>query len=472
MFNLLNKENYYIGTSKIKIGNYTTVPIKPLKYNERAKLVNGEWQYNFKKEKSIVETRYSLIDYYSLLIMYRENIDIENGKTILEKSKDISVLIPCYGKSKYIVDCVKSCVNQTMKLKEIVVLLMDDDSIALKSELEKLGATCYIGEKSNACKSRTQLVNEYCKTDWFLLLDADDMIMENCIETLYNENASVVYPSIIKVDEDGKSSEKLEEVETVHSQCLYQNLTCLMNKTIFNEVGLDEDLCKGGEDFDFNLRLLALKKYKVIHTTKTAYLYRYCENGLTKNKDFYDSHFKAVIKNIDFLHKEYVKKNGEEENEMSFAENPTLEKFVELYPFHFTKMIAEKRDVIEYKKSVSKFRTPLAEYKKNQFVVLNGKIENDFNFEGKTFDVMFLETVNENNCYDDFIPMVINKDIDIKGKIGWELLTYLLDNYACFESYEDTKELSDEVIFEKMKNSKNKNEELEKQLELFKLIET
>lgn len=83
--------------------------------------------------------------------------------------------------------------------------------------------------------------------------------------------------------------------------------------------------------------------------------------------------------------------------------------------------------------------------------------------------MLCLETVNENNCYDDFIPMVINKDIDIEGKIGWELLTYLLDNYACFETYNDTKELTQDEIFEKIKNSKNKNEELKKQLELCEL---
>lgn len=469
MYNLLDKDNNFVGNSKIKIGNYTTVPVKPLRFDEKAKFINGKWEYNFEKKLVAIETRFSMIDYF-IIQLYFGNLEIENGTTVLEKSKDISVLIPCYGKAKYIVDCVKSCVNQTMKPYEIVVLLMDNESIALKNELEKIGATCYIGEKTNACNSRTQLVNEYCKTEWFIFLDADDLLMNNCIETLYKEKASVVYPVILKIDEQGNEITKLEDMkEATHLQSLRQNLTSLMTKTIFNEVGLDESLCNGGEDFDFNLRLLALKKYKVAHTIKSAYLYRYCENGLTKKKEFYQSHFNSVVKNIDFLHQHYI---GDNEFEKSFAENPTLETLVKHFPCDKFNLIAEKRDVIEYKKSVSKFRTPLAEYNKNQFVVLNGKIENDFNFEGKTFDVMFLETVNENNCYDDFIPMVINKDIDIKGKIGWELLTYLLDNYACFESYEDTKELPDDVIFEKMKNSKNKNEELEKQLELFKLIET
>lgn len=467
MFNLLDKENNYIGSSKIKIGKYTTVPIKPLRFGEKAKFVNGEWEYNFKKEKVMIETRYSMIGYY--VLNYGANIKPENGTIVLEKSKDISVLIPCYGKAKYIADCVKSCVNQTMKPYETIVLLMDDESIALKDELEKLGATCYVGEKSNACKSRTQLVNEYCKTEWFILLDADDMLMSNCIETLYKEDASVAYPSITEMNEQGEIEESNKLIESSYLRILYQNLTSLMPKAIFNEVGLDENLCNGGEDFDFNLRLLALKKYKIGHTNETSYLYRYSEDGLTKKKEFYESHFSAFGKNIDFLHREFVAYKGDKEWEREFAENPTLETYAKHFLAGIDTLIGEKRDVINYKKSASKLRTPLAEYDKNQFIVFNGELKNDFDLQGKTFDVMFLETVNENNCYDDFIPMVINKDIDIEGKIGWELLTYLLDNYACFETYNDTKELTQDEIFEKIKNSKNKNEELKKQLELCEL---
>lgn len=464
MFNLLDKKNNYIGNAKIKIGNYTTTPIKPLRFRESAKFINGKWDYDFEKRKSKVETRFSMINYF--IAYYGAKCRPENGTIVLEKSKDISVLIPCYGKAKYIVDCVKSCVNQSMKLKEIVVLLMDDDSIALKDELEKLGATCYVGERSNAVKSRTQLVNEFCKTDWFILLDADDMLMSNCVETLYNENATVVYPVIVKVDEYGIKKYNLEDTESYHGISIQQNLTCLMNKDIFNEIGLDENLCNGGEDFDFNVRLLALKKYKIAHTNKTCYLYRETENGLTKKKEFYESHFNSVVKNIDFLHQEFVKIEGDKEWEREFAKNPTLETYAKYNFIGIESLIAEKRDVIEYKKYLSKLRTPLSEYNKNQFIVFNGELKNDFELQGKTFDVMFLETVNENNCYDDYIPMVINKDINIENKIGWELLTYLLDNYSCFETYKDTEILTDNVIFEKIKNSKNKNEELEAQLKL------
>lgn len=473
-YNLIDKETHkFSGITSIKNDGflYTNVPVKPLLYNQDEAVFDfnsNTWTYNFEKCKSAInETPYSLIGYYASSLYYP--LYPKNGSIILPKEKDISVLIPCYNKSDYIEECVISCLHQTMPPKNIVILLMDEKSIKLKDTLQSLDESviCIESERMNVCKARTSLVNLYCPTDWFIFLDADDTLSENCIGVLYNMDCSLSY---VVFHEEG-IHDIIPNNFGLPSTSLTLNMTCLMNKKIFNDIGLDESLCNGGEDFDFNIRAFSDTNYKIGVTYDAWYNYRNDSNGLSKRKEFFESHFKAVVKNIEFLHSEFVTYYGYKYIENEFYKNPTIDTLYNLIGSDYDIIVAEKRDLIKYKLYLSKYHDPLSKYSDDEFVYLNTDVRVDsYDLINKTFDVLFLENVNESNIFED-IPMLINKSIlpYIEGKKGWNLINYLVDNYSCFDIYDITKVKTFEEIYEEMKQSVDKNDVIQEQLRLLSL---
>lgn len=113
---------------------------------------------------------------------------------VKSNNKSISIIIPCYGHSKYLMECVDSCINQSVKPNEILILLMDDDSILMKNKLEKKSnlIKCLIGEKYHLSKARNICI-DVSESDYFIPLDADDTIPENFIEEVSKKDADVVY---------------------------------------------------------------------------------------------------------------------------------------------------------------------------------------------------------------------------------------------------------------------------------------
>lgn len=477
-YNLIDKLTHkFSGISIIETDGFfiTDVPVKPLLYNQDEAIFNfdsNKWMYKFEEAPiAIDETPYSLVNYHTSKIYGA--IYPKNGNIILEKSSDISVLIPCYNKYDYIIECVESCLNQTLSPKNIVVLLMDEKSIKLKDTLQSLDQSviCIESERMNVCKARTTLVNKYCPTDWFIFLDADDTLSENCIEVLYKMDCSIAYPAVNNDDNDMEIADMIPTKYGFPSTSLTSNMTCLMNKQIFNEIGLDESLCDGGEDFDFNIRAFSDTNYKIGFTYEAWYNYRTVFGGLSKKKEFFESFDQAVLKNLEFLHSEFVSYNGYNYIEDKFYNNPTIDTLYKSIGGDLDTVIAEKRDLIKYKLYLSKSHDPMTKYTDENFVYLNTdkKVEPYF-LINKTFDVLFLENVNENNIFED-IPMIINKDIlpNIEGLEGWNLLNYLVDNYACFDLYDINKVKTFEDIYEEMKASKNKNKVVQEQIRLLSL---
>lgn len=479
-YTMVNTDGEYSGITTVKLNRmiYTDVPVKPITGDEKAvfNFNTNEWEYEFEAHKMEREDSiYSIINSIPATL-YTDNIIPLNGSLALEKSTDITVLIPCYGKAKYIEEAVKSCINQTMKPVSIIVLLMDDESIAMKEELESLDTivTCIVSERLNACASRTKLVNEYCQTDWFILLDADDTLKENFIEETYKVEGSVIVPRKQLMTEDGSTS-IYEDVFTKQVYLcgnpfifIFNNLTSLMNKEVFNSIGLDEELCNGGEDFDFVIRLFEQRKYKVAVAGNTCYNYRQCV-GLSNLDAFYKSYLNAVVKNLEFLHKEYVAYKGYDKFEDLFYHNPTVETYVSFQNYELDNIVIDKDTLIKYKLYMSKKRTPLAPYSKDQFIVIGDREIPDFMYANKTFDVMFLTELSFYNIFDDNgIDMVINKDIlpEIEELKGYDLLVYLLDNYACFIENNESERKTNEEIKEQLYKSAEHNALLKKQIKV------
>lgn len=100
----------------------------------------------------------------------------------------VSVIIPLYNNEKYILDCIRSVINQSYKNVEIIVV--DDGSTdGGKKIVEGINSdkiTLFTQVNGGPSKARNKGI-ELCKGDWILFLDSDDCITTNAIKLLLEQ---------------------------------------------------------------------------------------------------------------------------------------------------------------------------------------------------------------------------------------------------------------------------------------------
>ena len=101
----------------------------------------------------------------------------------------ISVIVPVYNVEKYINKCIDSIINQTYKNLEII--LVDDGTLdncgKICDEYEKKDNRIKVIHKENGGLSDARNAGiEISKGSYITLVDADDYILEDYVEFLYN----------------------------------------------------------------------------------------------------------------------------------------------------------------------------------------------------------------------------------------------------------------------------------------------
>lgn len=218
--------------------------------------------------------------------LYVQAVNCVGGTETHEKTGGVTVLIPCYGKALYVKEAVTSCLEQTMKAEKIIVLLMDDDSIAMKDELESLddAVKCVVHERMNVCKAREHLVS-LCPTEHFIFLDADDLLFPDYIKSVWNCDSNVVFTNL--KHKVGDEYAYTSAPDKCAYNALKQNPTALWSKTVFNDLGgFDEYFSKGCEDTDLIIKLLK-SNWKCRYINEPLFAYRLeTENSLTLADEF------------------------------------------------------------------------------------------------------------------------------------------------------------------------------------------
>lgn len=455
---ILDNEGKVVGKSLHEGKNKIKIPVKPFQKDVRW---NGEKLiYNFEKPEKQIVTKKSLREtILALQYIIMANSFWLSGEEKREHNGKISVLIPCYKKSNYVITAVKSCLKQTQKPTEIIVLLMDDDSYALEPQLKEMGATCYKEPQMNVCKARTYLA-EKCKTDWLIFLDADDILSRNFIKvTDSKEGAFVMATQVFLTKDEIKFDPRDEEVDFIDKteRCAQQNMTALMHKDVFFDTGLNEDYCLGGEDFDFLLKLFENRRWKLNFTNDTYFFYRNeIEGSLTKAEEYFKSFYNVTIAHRDFFLEEIKNtaiKPSEDYTRLFkakwFLENPSEENLEILAcSFALTKTVNNSelgffekyiREEFTYWSEKSKQKETDFVFNLHDYTVINGRSLSSYKdeLENTCFDCVFLDL----DCNDieslikDEKKFIIRKDIweQVKDKYNpIDFVFYMFKNYSCF----------------------------------------
>lgn len=246
-----------------------------------------------------------------------------------------SIVIPLYNKASYIEKTLKSVLNQTFINYEIIVI---NDGSTDESEGIVLGFNDdriqLYNQKNQGAAVARNLGIEKAKYNYIAFLDADDLWMENHLETLKNliqdfPNAGIFASRYQLVFKEGKVTvPKFKGITPdfygiVHdyfdaslSYAVTTSSSIAVPKWVFGEIGNFKSKISSGQDSDMWIRI-ASKYPVVISNTITASYLHYIQNSLSKThildkkiKDFNDYKLEEQV-------------------------NPSLKKYLDLYRMEY-----------------------------------------------------------------------------------------------------------------------------------------
>ena len=208
----------------------------------------------------------------------------------------ITVVIPSYNQEEYLGEAIESVLNQTLKADEIIVV--NDGSTDNSLEIARKYPVKVIDQvnKGLASARNTGIMN--AKGDRIMFLDADDIMIENCLEVMSKIDADVVAPSFRCF---GKSNHLVQLVPNITLDLFskYQNYLpycCMYKKQVLLDVGgYSPRMTWGWEDLHLHINLLS-NGIKYITIQEPLILYRTKENSMWTNSVLHSFELKEQLK--------------------------------------------------------------------------------------------------------------------------------------------------------------------------------
>lgn len=219
----------------------------------------------------------------------------------MQDKQTVTILIPAYNEEKSIGKCVKSCLNQTRRVDEVVVV-NDGSTDNTLNLLKSFGSKIRIIDlkKNTGNKSKAQEIGLRCiKTDIFITTDADTRLHRNFVKNILKNFDDPEVSAVCGFIESEKDNfyTRVREINYILSQTIYKKAqnevgaiivlagcSSAFKTDVFKKiVKFDHDNIT--EDLDFTYKLkLADKKIK------------YDENAVVYTQD--PNNFKSYFKQL------------------------------------------------------------------------------------------------------------------------------------------------------------------------------
>lgn len=229
----------------------------------------------------------------------------------------ISIVIPLYNKQDTICESVKSALSQTVADIEVVVVDdgSTDDSICILSQFSDQRLRIIRKKNGGVSSARNCGVNN-AKGDWILFLDADDLLLPNCLEILYgliNRYSTIAASANFYIESQGRRKmalHKFKKAGEVEHPFLgwMTNLffprtgNTLIKTSILKEHLFDETLNKS-EDAKQIFELM--RNYKFAYSPIPVMIYKQDNCGLSIQKSDINKNF---VFHLDFRNKSVCEK--------------------------------------------------------------------------------------------------------------------------------------------------------------------
>lgn len=215
----------------------------------------------------------------------------------------ISILIPAYNASGTIEKCIASCLEQTYH--DIQIVVVNDGSSDMTGELlDKLALRDFrlniIHTSNRGVTIARQTAVNHSSGEWLFFLDADDTILPNTLQDLYQlaqvENADLVICDFLYSFIENKTlkvhaskqlygTDNINTIKSVlHFECTGNLCGRLIKRKCLQDLVYPTPNIKIGEDIICGLQLIASSK-KTILLNKPLYNYIQYPNSTINSKN-------------------------------------------------------------------------------------------------------------------------------------------------------------------------------------------
>ncbi|MFT4673738.1 MAG: glycosyltransferase involved in cell wall biosynthesis [Saprospiraceae bacterium] len=211
-----------------------------------------------------------------------------------------SIIIPVYNKEKYLSKTLESVLQQSFT--DFEVLIIDDGSIDGSEHIIK----GYIDSRIHYIKQKNKGVSEArnagiqsATAQYIALLDADDTWHPNYLESMYTlikeypeesvfacacsieTKSKTLLPTYSNLAlEDGKSA-VVDYFSSSYINTILTSSSTIINRAIFNTIGIYNPTIKSGEDTDLWIRIGIA--HKVVFLNKVLATYTYEPSSLSNS---------------------------------------------------------------------------------------------------------------------------------------------------------------------------------------------
>lgn len=260
-----------------------------------------------------------------------------------------SVIIPLYNKENFVLNTIKSVLNQTFTDYEIIIIedCSTDKSLEIVSKIENDTIRIIRHEKNKGLSASRNTGIKNANANYLAFLDADDLWKEDYLQELFQltndfpeaklfaTNYEEFYSDnkILVPENNSKNLKNNSLIPDFFEISLAQPLYCpssfCVEKSIFETIGFYDETITFGEDVDFNIR--ANNEFLLAYCKKPLVQYLILsENQITQSKlsgkiitnfDKFETknHSKSLKKFLDFhryIMAKHYKLEGNNENFM------------------------------------------------------------------------------------------------------------------------------------------------------------
>ena len=221
--------------------------------------------------------------------------------TELPNNPKVTIYIPAYNTEKYIVECVKSALNQTYSNIEVSIQNGgdDDDTLALLETHFSEYDNVIISSRLSSLGEGTNIAISQGTGELILQLDSDDILhpkaAEMLVEAIGKTNVCA-YGNFLRINEFGEQIDEGWEEPLYSRERLTRSMIIhhprLFRRDAWDMVERHDEKLRNAEDYDFFLKLSEIGEF--VHVRETLYSYRILEGSasnfssdiLTKNTHY------------------------------------------------------------------------------------------------------------------------------------------------------------------------------------------
>lgn len=230
-----------------------------------------------------------------------------------------TVITPCYNPGKYLLPMLESVKEQGDCVAKHI--LMDGGST--DGTIEKLKEWAnqnpyfeFVSEKDNGQADACQKALQRVETEYFIWLNADDILLPGAAEKLLSkvsetDHASIVYGDYVRIDGEGKVFAKRRQPTYNYWDCLHgylfvQNAAAMFNAVKLREVGGFNPNLRFVMDYDIILKLGKIGPvkhikefcgaFRVHETSKTSTIDDVCQKETAELRTKYGVSTNRVVR--------------------------------------------------------------------------------------------------------------------------------------------------------------------------------